>query len=116
MVLVFKPKTSHILGKHSTTELQLHLMDGFHCPSLIIKSPVLVMHVSDAQTTLSDRNVQFSDLCFFKEIFAFIRMALGLKYANFGNHIIVLIRNDSTELQYWSNSLVFLLKQETECK
>jgi hypothetical protein len=43
-------------------------------------------------------------------------MALGLKYANFGNHIIVLIRNDSTELQYWSNSLVLLLKQETECK
>lgn len=53
---------------------------------------------------------------FFFFFFAFIRMALGLKYANFGNHIIVLIRNDSTELQYWSNSLVFLLKQETERK
>lgn len=46
-------------------------------------------------------------------------MVLGFKYTNFGNQIICfLLRNDTTELQYWSNSLVFTFpfKRETECE
>lgn len=43
-------------------------------------------------------------------------MVLGFKYMNFGNSFF--IRNDTTELQHWSNSLVFTfpLKRQTECK
>ena len=46
-------------------------------------------------------------------------MVLSFKYINLGNQIIhFLIRNDTAELQYWSNSLVFTvpLKRETECE
>lgn len=46
-------------------------------------------------------------------------MASGFKYTNSGNQIIhFLIRNDTTELQHRSNSLVFTfpLNQQTECE
>ena len=42
-------------------------------------------------------------------------MVLGFKYTNLGNQIIhFLIRNDTTELQYWSNSLVFTFPLKRE--